>query len=239
MKKSINILLVILFSFISFSSFSQRSDRYSYKDEFLWGVNKNTTGGLIGGFVFRKSRKISDKMFESIGVELMNVKHSKETRWNSVTGTFFIYGKLNYLYSIRPQYGREIILFDKSPDQGVEIKLNLAAGPSFGLLSPYYVEIGEFGTNSYKVPFDKTIQYGEILGPGNLFQGLGESSIKMGANAKVGLSFEMGTIKSQVTGFEIGALFDAYLGDINLMVNTQKSSFFPTAYISLFYGMRK
>ncbi len=221
-------------------------ERYEYGSELIWGVNKNTSGGLIGGFVLRRSKKISDRMFESVGIELMNIKHPKETRWNSPrTGNFFIFGKLNYLYSIRLQYGREIILFNKSSDQGVEIKFNAAAGPSFGLLNPYYVEESIDNQSSFitfqtqKVPYETSIRYSSIMGPGNIFQGLGEATLKMGANVKTSLSFEMGTLKTNVTGFEVGLLFDAYASDIEIMANTLNRSVFPTAFITLFYGTRK
>ena len=96
--------------------FSQSLEADNYNTEFIWGVNKNTSGGLIGGFVARKSRRLSDRMFESFGLELVNVKHPQEVRRNSITGNFFIYGKSNYLYSIRLQYGRELILFKKAPN---------------------------------------------------------------------------------------------------------------------------
>lgn len=236
-------LLYVLICLMAWPVFGQRPDRYSYNEEILWGANRNTTGGIISGLFFRMSRKISDQMYESIGLELTNIKHPQEVRWNSVnTGMLFIYGKMNYLYSIRPQYGRELVLFNKSPDQGVEIKLNGAAGPSFGLLSPYYVEIIEGAGGNYnrnKVPYDEGITFAEISGPGGMFRGLGDANLKIGIHAKTSLSFEMGTINSQVTGFEIGLLLDAYAGDIELMASAKNSSVFPTAFLSIFYGMRK
>ena len=244
MKKFLVVLFLV--SLFSLDASSQgRKERYDYGNEIIWGVNKNTAGGLIGGFVLRKSKKISDRMFESIGIELMNIKHPKETRKNSArTGNFFIFGKLNYLYTIRAQYGREIILFNKSADQGVEIKFNAAVGPSFGLQNPYYVEEALDNQNfgvfaSQKVPYETSIRFENIYGPGNIFQGLGQTTLKMGANVKTSLSFEMGTLKTNVTGFEVGLLLDAYASDIEIMANTDNSSVFPTAFITLFYGTRK
>jgi hypothetical protein len=59
-------------------SFGQTQDSYEYNSEFIWGINKNSSGGLIGGFVFKKSRKLDDRLFETFGLEIMNVKHSQE-----------------------------------------------------------------------------------------------------------------------------------------------------------------
>src|SRR5690349_17652034 len=121
----------------------QTQDSYDYQSEFTWGINKNTRGGLIGGFMFKKARKLNDRVLESFGLEIMNVKHPQERRQHSLsTGNFFVYGKSNYLYALRFQYGRDIILFKKAPQQGVEIKAVFAVGPSFGVVAPYYVETG-------------------------------------------------------------------------------------------------
>ncbi|HTH56915.1 MAG TPA: hypothetical protein VL728_12785, partial [Cyclobacteriaceae bacterium] len=39
----------------SFPSFSQTQDSYDYNSEFVWGINKNSSGGLIGGFTLKSS----------------------------------------------------------------------------------------------------------------------------------------------------------------------------------------
>ncbi|MDH5599538.1 MAG: hypothetical protein OEY34_10465 [Cyclobacteriaceae bacterium] len=219
-------------------------NNYDYGSEYIWGVNKNTSGGLIGGFILRKEIKVSDRLYQSFGVEIMNIKHRKERRENSNNGNFFIFGKLNYLYAIRTQYGREYILFRKGSQQGVEVKVNLAAGPSLGFLNPYYVEIfvdngTGWGFTTYKIPYTADIPFSRIMGPGNLLQGMGEAQLKLGGNLKASLSFELGSIKSNVTGFELGFLIDSYLGELPLMINTENKSVFPTAFFTLFYGLRK
>ena len=75
--------LIPIFCFVllvSGSAGAQTQDSYEYQSEFIWGINKNTSGGLIGGIVFKKARKLNDRMLETFGLELMNVKHD-------VTGT--------------------------------------------------------------------------------------------------------------------------------------------------------
>ncbi len=217
-----------------------------YNTEFIWGINKNTSGGLIGGFTFRKSRKIGDKLYESFGLELMNVKHPQEVQLRTGSGSSFIFGKVNYLYALRFQYGREFILFRKAPQQGVEIKAVAAAGPSLGLLAPYYIELattgGQSGGNTSREPYDPNNPShtpNNIFGPGYIFQGIQESKLSIGASVKAGLSFELGTIKSSVTGFEIGTLLDAYTQEIELLAGAENKAIFPTAYITIFYGTRR
>jgi hypothetical protein len=208
-------------------SYSQTQDSYEYESEFIWGINKNTSGGLIGGFVFKKSRKLSDRLYETYGLEIMNVKHPQEVRRNSWTGNFFIFGKSNYLYAFRFQYGRDIILFKKAPQQGVEIKGVFAVGPTIGIVAPYYVEWSQDGGQSFTVreQYSSKIKPDQILGTGRLFEGLGESSLALGLNFKAALNFELGTLKSQVTGFEVGFLGDAYTKKIDISPEAKSYAF--------------
>ena len=220
-----------------------QDDIDDYNSEFVWGLNKNTSGGLLGGFTFRKSRKIGNNLFESVGLEVMNVKHNQESQVRTYTGSSFIYAKTNYLYAFRFQYGRELILFKKAPQQGVEIKAVTAIGPSIGLLAPYYIEYSVDGnnfSNTKRVPYDPRIHDpNNVVGTGYLFQGVQDSKVRVGANLKAGFSFELGTLKSSVTGVEIGTLIDAYTEKIDLMAGVENKSIFPTAYITIFYGTRR
>lgn len=232
-------ILVIVFSTVATA---QTQDSYEYQSEFTWGINKNTSSGLIGGLVFKKARKLNDRVLETFGLEVINVKHPQEVRVTSGnTGNFFILGKSNYLYALRFQYGRDIILFKKAPQQGVEIKGVFAIGPTIGVVAPYYVEYaaGASELTSNSAQYNPSITINSILGTGRLFEGLGESKITPGANLKAALNFEIGTIKSQVTGVEVGFLLDAYTKKIELLPEAKNSSVFPTLFITLFYGSRK
>jgi hypothetical protein len=235
-------MLLALTVFLSGESLAQTQDSYEYQSEFIWGINKNTSGGLIGGFVFKKARKRSERVFETFGLELMNVKHPQEVRRNSViSGNYFIYGKSNYLYAVRLQYGRDLVLFKKAPQQGVEIKAVFAGGPSIGVVAPYYVEYFPSQSDNFAVrgQYDPSIDYSLINGTGRLFEGIGESNIVMGLNVKAAINFELGTIKSQVTGFEAGFLVDGYSKTIEIIPTTKNYSVYPTVFITLFYGSRK
>jgi hypothetical protein len=241
MKGTIRIFaLSLVFAVIISDLNAQTQDSYEYQSEFTWGINKNTYGGLIGGFVFKKGRKLKDpKWLETYGVELVNVKHPQEVRKTSGSGNFYIQGKANYLYALRLQYGRDLILFKKAPQQGVEIKAVFAAGPTLGFLAPYYLEyVSGSEYASYFAQYDPN-NPDAILGTGRLFQGIGDSKLRIGANLKAALNFELGTVKSSVTGFEAGFLLDAYTKEINLMPTTENYSVFPTLFISIFYGNRK
>jgi hypothetical protein len=85
----IKILVFSLFLIVpATAGFAQDQDAYDYESEFTWGINKNTSGGLIGGFMFKKSFKMSDRQLQTFGLEIMNVKHPQEVRYNSQYGNF-------------------------------------------------------------------------------------------------------------------------------------------------------
>jgi len=233
----------LFFTFLFILNVSaQDEDPYEYTSEFIWGINKNTNGGLIGGLIFKHSKKLDENNLRSLGLELMNVKHPRETRFNSFTGNSFIWAKEHYLYSIRFQYGRDRILVRKAPQQGVQIIGSIAAGPTIGLVAPYFIEIQSAPGFFERVPFDPEIHGGSfnnISGTGRLFQGLFDSEVEIGINLKAALSFEFGTFKSNVTGFEVGFLLEAFPNEILLMPFADNRAVFPSAFITLFYGSRK
>lgn len=233
------ILAISLFlSGFGIAAVAQVQDGYEYESEFIWGISKNTSSGLIGGFVFKKSFKMTDRMLQTFGLEIMNVRHPQEVRYNSAYGNFFTFGKKNYLYTFRLQYGRDFILFKKAPQQGVEIKAVFAAGPSIGIEAPYYVEYNNDDI-IVRQQYNKNMAKQSIYGPGRLFQGLGESKIVPGLNFKAALNFELGIFKSQVTGFEAGVLVDVYTRKIDMMALAKNYSTYPTLFITVFFGNRK
>lgn len=229
------VTLVFIMIIVSSAVFAQKNN-YDYTTESIWGINKNSASGLIGGFMFRFSRSVKPDQYRTIGFELINVKHPAEARVVSRTGNYFVVGKTNYLFAIRGQYGRDIVLFKKAPQQGVQITATGSVGPSIGLESPYYIEYNQV----VKEPYDPSVhQIENITGSGFMFQGLFQSNVVLGLNLRAGLSFEFGTFKSNVSGFEIGTLLDAYVRKINMIPEADNYAVWPTVYITLFYGSRK
>ena len=233
-KASVLFMLMTL----AFASNSQIYDDYEYKREFLWGVNKNTNSGLLGGVFLRSSRFRSERLFTTYGVELMNTKHPKEQKYTSQqTGTSFIWGKQNYLYSLRAHYGLEKLLFKKAAQQGVQISIGTAGGATIGLESPYYVLTagGEYA------PYDpdRYPNLGSIQGSGKLLQGLGESTIVPGLNGKAYVSFEFGSFRNNVAGVEIGLSSELFARKIILIPTQENRAWYNAAFFTFFWGIRR
>lgn len=232
---------LLMFLMFSSSLFAQRdAGNYEYDREVLFGINKNTNGGLIGGISFKIGTSIDDNLYQFFQVEFANVKNPKEVRYTTNLGNSYIFGKSNYLYSIRPQYGREIIMFRKAPHQGVQVSALAAVGPTLGLVAPYYIEVYRSRTETVRQQYDPATHHRfDVLGPGRLLEGIGESEIAFGGHAKAALAFEFGFFKSNVTGVELGYLFEGFSKEIELMPTTENRQLFHSAYFTLFYGFRR
>jgi len=248
MQRSFFILLfLVIFSSPSFV-LAQEEDEIPFYSETGIGINLNTNGGILGGVMFKHANHIRKGLYHYFGLEMVNVKHPKEQRYaSSVSGNSFIYLKQNYLFVIRPQYGREFLLFRKSEEEGVRISGLVALGPSIGLVKPYAIEYDYTNySNGYNgppkdvraEPFDPTIHTdpeGRILGTGGFFTATGKTKISPGLNIKGGLSFEFGNSN---TGLEIGALLEVYPKTITLVSFSQNQNVYSSLYINIFIGIR-
>lgn len=239
----LNFLFPVFFFLLTLPVLAQREDtgNYEYDREYLLGVNKNTNGGMIGGVALKVGTRLDDSQFAFFGLELANVKHPKEVRYSTVTGNNYIFGKSNYLYAIRPHYGREVILFKKAPNQGVQVSALAAVGPSIGLVAPYFIEYALNRVETVVEQYNPAVHQSRfnILGTGRLLEGVGQSELALGGMAKAALYFEFGVFKSNATGLEVGYQVEGFQKKIPLILREQNRQFFQSAYFTLFFGFRK
>ena len=238
MKHKITIFTTVLF--LAYTSlFSQNLEYFDSEKEAQWGISKNSWGGLIGGGVLKFSNKVSNSLYRTIGFELVNIKHPKENKYSSPLGygRTFIWGKKNYFFSFRAQYGREVILFSKKDQQGIRINAQLAVGPSIGILMPYYIKYSRNNRMEIENFNSATQTFNNVMGSASFFEGINELKIRPGLNLKAALNFEFGTKKSS-TAIEIGFLADAYPKKIVIMPTADNYSVYPTAFITLLYGRK-
>lgn len=230
--------LVIALFICSTSIASAQTSAYldeEYSAENVFGIKNATNGGLVSALYFRHSRMLANDNLMHLGIELSNTKHPRETRETTFTGSNFIFGKSNYLISIRPTYGREKIFFKKAPQQGVRISGMVSVGPSIGLETPYYVDLG-----SRSEQYDPA-RHGrnEIVGNAGPFRGLLESQIVLGGFFKAALTFETNSTKNKVFGIEAGFQLEAFSRDIEIIPVATNRSTYTSAFIALYFGKRK
>lgn len=223
------------------SSFAQESAQFNEEDytvENVFGINKGTNGGFISGIYFRQSKFLSDGNLINYGIEVVNIKHGRETKETTITGSSFVFGKSNYFVAIRPTYGREKILFKKAPQQGARITAMVSAGPSIGMEVPYFLELNGNRKEQYD-PGDPSHARNFIIGTSGPFRGLGRTKFVLGGHAKASLTFETNSAKKKVFGMEVGLSLDVYTRKINILPESDNQSSFAAAFLAIYFGRRR
>jgi len=200
-------------------------------------LTKMKKGGLVGGFRGGYSCCRGNDFVDTFRLELSNVKHPREVRCVGQTGAGFTFGKSKRLYGSRLQYGREKLLFRKANQQGVQISAMASAGPTLGLEAPYFLSIGDGRYEQYD-PLRFPTPNG-IVGPGRLFQGLGDSNVVPGVNTKASVLFEFGTYRSNVAGIEVGVMVEAFTREVIIVPTQPNNSVYSSVFFTLFWGTRK
>ncbi|PWJ59592.1 hypothetical protein CLV98_102426 [Dyadobacter jejuensis] len=255
MRQRPTIITALLLALLSLSTYAQRRTKITdsndaYKTFTSVGLTTNTNSGILGGAVFRQSTAMNSTLFGKnqyryIALELVNVKHPKElAEQDFVTGKRLVFGKENFLFVLRPEYGRELTLFNRHEDEGISISAIVAAGPSIGIEKPYMIQYKTSDGRILTEPFDpvkhtSSSQSAGIIGAGSFFQGFGKSKIVPGLHFKTALSFELSAFRENVTGIEIGFLAEAFTRKINIMAYADNRSVYTSGYITLYFGSKK
>ncbi|MGA0559948.1 hypothetical protein ACO2Q8_25020 [Larkinella sp. VNQ87] len=221
------------------------TDEDKYTSVTTYGVTTNTNSGILGGFVFRHSKALptlfqGKRQFRYLAVEIVNVKHPKEVQSSTpYSGARYVYNKQNYLFVVRPQYGREISLFTRTADEGVAINGILAVGPSIGVIKPYYVQYSTRPGQVDTRPFDPSLQPELIVGAGSFFQGFDKSKLTVGLNFKAAVAFELSAFRNNMTGLEIGFLAEAFPKEVVIMHDANNRSVYTSGFVTLFFGNKR
>jgi len=198
-------------------------------------------------------------------IEFMEIKHPKELRQsfdfqpttNGKVSRAFIFGKQNSFFVLKGGLGRKTYFSEKAKRKGVAIGISYAAGPSLGILKPYFLELkyleeqptgnSEFVIRSEKFSEqnrDVFLDIGRVFGSSSFARGLGDLSIMPGAHAKVALHFDWGAFDEFVKAIEAGLMVDLYFDDVPIMVEdprvtaAENSPIFINLYLNLQLGKR-
>lgn len=249
-------LLVAATSAASAQSVGRNAEDPSYRKEMVYGVNFNTQGGLIGGVYFRSSKVLSQDWLRFWSLEGVEVKGQKEEKIiDSYTGGSLVPGKTNYLYVLRPSVGIQRVVFRKAAESGVQVNALASAGPSIGLLMPYYVYydytlrdgngniIAGATQDLREAQYDPNIIQ-PIVDRAPLFRGVSEIKPNIGLHLRGALSFEYGRYRDAVAGVETGFLFEVYTKRLEILrandVSDSKlnKQFYPSVYLTIYLGHR-
>lgn len=232
------------------------NDDPSYRKEFVYGLNFNTRGGLIGGVSVRSTRVLNETWSRYWSIEGVEVKHPKEQRAASLNGGTFVPNKSNLFFVLRPSFGVQRVIFRKAPESGVQVNALAAAGPSIGLQLPYYIyydytprdanfrPIGPEDVRSEQFDPRKHSRPELVVDRAPLFTGAGELKPRIGAHLRGALSFEYGRYRDAVAGVETGVLLELYtqrpviMRYLNVDDATINNRFYPSVYLTIYLGSR-
>ncbi|MEJ8758489.1 hypothetical protein WG947_15855 [Pontibacter sp. H259] len=246
MIRYIAFVLTLAFAGIALPALAQSEEEEAFENELSYGLNINSNGGLIGGAFVRSAYTINDNMLQFGALEIVEVKHPREQRFYSgETGDSFIRGKQNFLFVVRPHYGRELVLFRKAAESGVQVNAIGAVGPSLGFLVPYYIRYnygqlgtpGDVRTEQYEPRKHTSIE--RIQGSAGVFNGIGEAHLNIGAHVKGGLSFEYGRYNESIAGVEVGVMLEMYTKELIIIPEANNNNRFTSVYLNIYYGRRK
>lgn len=259
------IRLAILVLFISYAaaygqsvffpdeSAGQQNILYNEEQTFEFRLHTN---GL--SFGYNKGTILKYYLTRTFHLDIGYLRHPKEFRQNlrsqavlqSLTSTSgYIYGKQNSLLTIRGGLGQIRYFGEKAKRKGVAVGLSYEAGPSLGILKPYYLDLKRFDEENGSGVRPSSERYSEenaslFLDPNSIysysgfFKGLGQIKIIAGVQARGAVHFSWGSNDKYVKILESGVMIDFYARRMPLLINEQNRSLFVNLYLSLQFGKR-
>lgn len=213
------------------------------------GLSTSTNSGVIGGLNFRNVWGKKNKSLNVINVDLAHIKDYREfTSPYSYNGQTYIEGKLNYLYTVRPEYGKEITLLKKASQGGPALKGIFTTGPTIGLQAPYMVDIAYSSNNpignntisvSMKDLLDNKYPSAGIVRESGMFSSVGKSILVPGWHLKSALNIEFNSEKSSYMAIEVGFIIDVFNNPIEMLNQSTQRPVYTTGYLTFLLGRTK
>ncbi len=232
-----------------------------FNREFTVDMKLHTNGFALGVNFARLKTYYLTRFFN---VEIGEIKHPKEFRQSfdfqtpaaSRVSRAFIFGKQNSFLVLRAGVGEKRYLSEKAKRKGLAVGLSYEAGPSLGLLKPYYLELvrssesgpfDDFTIRSEKFSDENAstfLDISRIYGSSGFSKGLGELSAIPGIHGKFAVHFDWGAFDEFVKAIEAGIMVDAYLKNVPIMAEStlvqtpENKPFFVNLYVNLQLGKR-
>ena len=202
-------------------------------------------------FEARSGKLVSFDRMKYWAVSLGNIRHPRERRVNPedvIPQTMrisrsYTFAKQNQLYALRLTFGNRKYLSEKARQKGVAVGYSYEAGPSLGILKPYYVEyrVGDGLMNTVDITYqgeenDRFLDQGRIFGASTWSTGLDEISLRPGIHAKAAAHFGFGAYDETAKYLEAGLMADFFLGNTDLLVEDELTPGVtnPPVFLALF-----
>jgi len=235
---------------------SYESKGVLFNKEMTFDMQLLQTNGWSLGFNSGKIKTYYLTPFYHISIG--ELKHIKEYRQQSIealgfrglsNNQSFVLGKQNNLFAIRVGYGQKRYFSEKARIKGLAVGISYEAGPTLGLLKPYYLDLKYqsdnreiFRAEGYSQEnHDKFLDRTQIGGAVGLGKGFSEISIRPGVHLQGSAHFDWGAFDQFVKAMEAGFMVDVFFGNTDIMVETESvenKPFFLNVFINLQLGKR-
>ncbi len=223
-----------------------------YNKETTFEAGLSTNGFLVGinfGRIIRYDRT------PIVHISLGELRHPKEVQQSEIynfgagnSNRSFILGKQNNFLALRAGLGRKYYFSEKAARNGLAVGLRWEAGPTLGLLKPYYLRLRQFADSGIQINIvdrkytpeieDWFLDTYAIEGSSGFSKGLGEVSVVPGVHLRSGVHFDWGAYDEFVKALEAGIMIDAFPRRIPIMVTEENQWIFINLYLSLQLGKR-
>ncbi|MEM7655011.1 MAG: hypothetical protein AAF399_02690 [Bacteroidota bacterium] len=163
------------------------------------------------------------------------------------SGSRYIFGKTHHLFSVQPAFGWQKRLVPQASLNSIGIWGSLRAGPAFGVLTPYYVEV--FAPNSPTAENNRQIEaydplvhtYARIVGRANALSTPFQPSVVLGGAVQGNVLIDLARKDQALSGILLGMAVEGYAQPIRLMARPeeiQAKRWFFTASLGFVFGRR-
>lgn len=223
---------------------------YNAEKSGYFGLTTNH-GWLVG---FSKGRLKTYYKTSLFQFSLGEIKHEKEQRQSSDPGYSrswrpYVYGKQNNLFVARAGWGAKRYFTEKARQRGVVVGMTYLAGPSFGILKPYYIAVARTGElpgsprpvvekyteENADIFLDET----KIIGAASFFRGVGEPKLTVGGQASIALHLDWGAFDEYLKALEVGIQADLFPKKVPILVGENNQRLFVNFFAVMQFGRRK
>ncbi|MBL7774469.1 MAG: hypothetical protein JNK89_00615 [Saprospiraceae bacterium] len=225
-----------------------------YNRETTFNFKLTTNRGFVPGMEFGRLRTYYKTTYFHLSIG--ELKHPKEQRQSAdpiLSRSFrpFIFGKQNNFFAVRGGWGVKRYFSEKAKYKGVAVGISYAAGPTLGLLKPYYLAIcypdpdrpgdcrifhEKYSEENASLFLDEN---GRIKGASPFTRGFGELGFRPGANFSLAFHMDWGAFDEFVKALEIGAMLDVFPSRVPILVAEENKQVFFNFFVNLQLGKRR